>query len=593
MPDTKLSALPSFGTTPDLIYGEEGGNSRKYHGGGQYNVKTFGALGDGTGAALSTRYGSLAAAQVDYPFATSVTQSIDWAAIQKAINAAQNNVGGTVLFPAGNYKITQKVVVYGGSQAALAFIGYGSDPFSTSGGSIISGNFADYLFYVTYPFSGGQANYQTPINTVEGLGFTNQYSSGADITSALSPNPASNDANGATGNGYGGVYIPWGMGYTLRNLTYFGDGIGVAAGGFNNFLTGVHCEGSFGSPPASTNLSCGILARAAYVGNAKIAHYGRGLVFFDGQAIAENLDIERCGIGMMGGYLPYTFWGEGSLNSTIAAGTHTASISGRALNFEASGISAITLWNGDHNHLSNVQTYESGQGGWNPVSGLDASGANFSTFTGFNIAGAHTNAAVVMTGSSSSNGNVFTNVDTTPSSGTQWALQTVWFPPNAAGGLPIQQDPHIFIGCKGQDGAVLISQLPPRPSASTSVPVWVTDSLVPQYDVSTGHSNVGKVISGMLLTSALTAPSGTVLNFSTVPTWVTAGMNVIDLNLGYPITPGTTVNGTPTGTTVTVTPAVNSGSGVPTNESIRFSADGGSNRVPVRFNQGLQAWTIA
>src|SRR5258708_21160546 len=108
--DSTLSALPR-GTIPDLIYGEEGGNSRKYNGQEFFNVKTFGALGDGTGAALSTRYGSLAAAQVDYPFATLLSQSIDWAAIWKAILTALNNFGGIVFFPRGVYKVSQRIEV--------------------------------------------------------------------------------------------------------------------------------------------------------------------------------------------------------------------------------------------------------------------------------------------------------------------------------------------------------------------------------------------------------------------------------------------------------------------------------------------------
>jgi hypothetical protein len=65
------------------------------------NVKTYGAVGDGSAHPLSGVYGSLAAAQAVYPFATSLTQQLDWAASQKAINAATS--ADCVYWPAGTY----------------------------------------------------------------------------------------------------------------------------------------------------------------------------------------------------------------------------------------------------------------------------------------------------------------------------------------------------------------------------------------------------------------------------------------------------------------------------------------------------------
>lgn len=53
------------------------------------NVKQFGAIGDGSYHPLSERYASLALAQVQYPFVTAITQSIDWAAWQAALNTGK------------------------------------------------------------------------------------------------------------------------------------------------------------------------------------------------------------------------------------------------------------------------------------------------------------------------------------------------------------------------------------------------------------------------------------------------------------------------------------------------------------------------
>ncbi len=60
----------------------------------------FGAIGDGLTHPLSTRYGTLGAAQAVYPFATALTQEIDWAAIQAAINWWPGNGGPAGLPPA-------------------------------------------------------------------------------------------------------------------------------------------------------------------------------------------------------------------------------------------------------------------------------------------------------------------------------------------------------------------------------------------------------------------------------------------------------------------------------------------------------------
>lgn len=58
------------------------------------SVKDFGAIGDGTLHPLSEYYATLAAAQAVYPFATSLTNSVDRCAIQLAYLIAFNSNGG-------------------------------------------------------------------------------------------------------------------------------------------------------------------------------------------------------------------------------------------------------------------------------------------------------------------------------------------------------------------------------------------------------------------------------------------------------------------------------------------------------------------
>lgn len=54
------------------------------------SVKDFGAVGDGLSNPLSNYYSTLADAQVVYPHATALTNEIDWAAVQAALNTGKN-----------------------------------------------------------------------------------------------------------------------------------------------------------------------------------------------------------------------------------------------------------------------------------------------------------------------------------------------------------------------------------------------------------------------------------------------------------------------------------------------------------------------
>ena len=70
------------------------------------SIKDFGAIGDNTLHRLSEKYTTLAAAQAVYPHATALTDSIDWAAAQKAVNNAKN-----VFIPDGLYKFGTNALI--------------------------------------------------------------------------------------------------------------------------------------------------------------------------------------------------------------------------------------------------------------------------------------------------------------------------------------------------------------------------------------------------------------------------------------------------------------------------------------------------
>ncbi len=82
-----------------------GSVSRTQHGKNSdfVTAEDFGAIGDGTLHPLSEKYTSLATAQAVYPHVTALSQSIDWAALQAAINFSSSSARSVKLI--GHYII--------------------------------------------------------------------------------------------------------------------------------------------------------------------------------------------------------------------------------------------------------------------------------------------------------------------------------------------------------------------------------------------------------------------------------------------------------------------------------------------------------
>lgn len=112
------------------------------------NVRDFGAVGDDTSHPLSDYYDTLAEAQVDYPHADSLTNEIDWAAIQAAVNhAIYTTKIGRVLIPDGSYLIDRTIHLgYGTDYRHVELEGmgrcYGGNR-TLFGGTVIKASFSD------------------------------------------------------------------------------------------------------------------------------------------------------------------------------------------------------------------------------------------------------------------------------------------------------------------------------------------------------------------------------------------------------------------------------------------------------------------
>ncbi|MFX7242929.1 hypothetical protein ABTI79_19755, partial [Acinetobacter baumannii] len=64
-------------------------------------TKDFGAICDGGSHPLSQRYSSLTAARMLYPEAQALSDEIDWAATQRAMNARASSGSGLIEAPGG------------------------------------------------------------------------------------------------------------------------------------------------------------------------------------------------------------------------------------------------------------------------------------------------------------------------------------------------------------------------------------------------------------------------------------------------------------------------------------------------------------
>ncbi len=161
----------------------------------QVSVFDYGAIGDGVSRALSTKYATLGDAQAVYPFVTSLTQEIDFCAIQRAIDIAApwvwqgstratelSGVTGTVYIPAGKYRLGKSKLRFN-SGVRLVGDGPGMDfPLRTgAGGTGGTGGakFGGTTLYSEHDTAGSYAFDTSPYNA-SGVRTDNYLTTGSD-----------------------------------------------------------------------------------------------------------------------------------------------------------------------------------------------------------------------------------------------------------------------------------------------------------------------------------------------------------------------------------------------------------------------------
>lgn len=251
------------------------------------NVKDgrFGAIGDGTYHPLSERYANLGLAQAKYPFVTSLSQSIDWAAIQKAVNT-----GRVAYAPEGAYVLTDGLSVPQGS----GLLGDNASKWVTG----FVPTFFDDSGTILYMYGTGAKTFTLPHVSSSAL-------SGGTIT-----NPSAEEAHYATANTTAATYsvIDFtnkdAVGATPATQKAFSVGVNVQAGGnvrLENFRVLPWYNGSAGYQDAlATGLGdewdVGLYLRnteSCYVSNVQVVGYWRVIGMLKA-AVATSWDVPQC-----------------------------------------------------------------------------------------------------------------------------------------------------------------------------------------------------------------------------------------------------------------------------------------------------------
>ena len=411
-----------------------------------FNVKDFGALGNWNGS----------------------TGNDDTSAIQAAINAA--SAGGIVFFPPGTYHITSRLTAFD-SWACMTILGSGPGLNAVSNGTVIVGNFNDWLFTTEQ-----KNNAHQPVKLIQGITWQNTNTTA----------PTSTDVTP------GCIRISSGIGVIIADCEIdITAGIGIYLASQNHLVTNTNVTSRYPTQPSSI----GIWANSSWVENCKIQGCGTGIIFAGNGIVggASNIDIEVSGDGILVGLNPIPWYdsnqsypplqvaqGEGGdtgvfenigMESLYRAGI-------RIVGANSCIFQAIKIVCNQQTALDGIIIDPAGGGGF----------CHHTRFSNIYITGAYSHSAVTM--GQQCDGCVFETVraQVTSGGGTPWILPT-----QGGGGAGVGADPYVVVNCENFSGAMPFSLRYTGPTAWGMTSVF-SDSVDPVW---TGTaSNVGRPISG-------------------------------------------------------------------------------------------------
>lgn len=240
-----------------------------------YNVKDYGAVGDGV--------------------------ADDTTKIQNAANACISN-GGILYFPNGTYKITSTITFDATSQKGIRIIGSGGGNAAVLS-SRITGNINGYLF--DFQYDTGGPTYNDPVRSIEYLCFDNQHT--PSVGQITNTEPVGTTTGGVAGTACGCIHMPGGIANRLVGCNFnFLGGIGIFNFCQNAEMAGCSFTGPYGSTNASDSIA--VIGNGLHIHDCKINTVGYGVVITGGGnnavGIISNIDFEEIGTAIALGYSP-------------------------------------------------------------------------------------------------------------------------------------------------------------------------------------------------------------------------------------------------------------------------------------------------
>lgn len=328
----------------------------------------FGAIADGSSHPLSTRFGSLAAAQAAYngaySFITSLSQEIDYAAIKAASNFCfgadasehaftNSKLNRPLYIPSGTYEIGTDIWlirnavgihIYGNERLSSVIHGSGTSVFATDGlwySSIENLSFirASSALGVVMEIDGNVPGHPYITRSVQQNTFTNIQASGASGTAVNTVGIRQNGLGGSSAQGenlwinpvISGVY------YAFYNNGFNALGNQIVRGDMQDFVIGLYSVAGWANIDSTTFESGHPYEQATLGGfdiNVGLAGVGETMVikgvrteslqFFKGSASqpAVLIGCEQ----VIGGLVGWTAFGAQQLHAVIVKPVTTGSI---------------------------------------------------------------------------------------------------------------------------------------------------------------------------------------------------------------------------------------------------------------------------
>jgi hypothetical protein len=250
--------------------------------------------------------------------------AVDTAAHCRETIQAAFDSGSNLYFPQGWYDIDRPILIPDDNcRRTIRGAGPNADN-NLSNGTIIRGDFRDYLWKTNQNYSGFAA-----ISSISGMTFKNSYSITSDPITQVDPP----DVGPNSGNGMGGLYLQMSWLRITNCSFYVSSGVGLYFPGINNYLSTFVAAGGF---DGTQSFCCGVWGSSCTIGTGKVVGCRVGIATMQGPTVLSEMDIELCQWGVMTTN-PISLWDRNTDTVVSVESQGGGLVTMYALNFESYG----------------------------------------------------------------------------------------------------------------------------------------------------------------------------------------------------------------------------------------------------------------